>query len=116
MVLTLYRISQEALTNVARHAQATRATLQLTLLRAGDAIEIEWQVSDDGVGLDTLEAAQQRGDGLAGIRERVWAFGGDLQCAAAVGAPAVKPGLVLRALFQFKLAPSQELHESAAAP
>jgi two-component system, NarL family, sensor histidine kinase UhpB len=116
MVLTLYRISQEALTNVARHAQATRATLQLTLLRAGDAIEIEWQVSDDGVGLDTLEAAQQRGNGLAGIRERVWAFGGDLQCAAAVGAPAVKPGLVLRALFQFKLAPSQELHESAAAP
>jgi two-component system sensor histidine kinase UhpB len=115
LVLTLYRISQEALTNVVRHAQATQAMLQLTLVRAGDRLEVEWQVSDDGVGLESLEGAQQRGNGLAGIRERVWAFGGDLHCAPEHVGSAGRPGLILRALFQFTQASTPELHEPAAA-
>jgi two-component system sensor histidine kinase UhpB len=114
LVLTLYRISQEALTNLARHAQATQATLQLTLLRDADRLGLEWQVSDDGIGLESLAAAQQRGNGLAGMRERVWAFGGDLHCAPAA-ATGQRPGLVLRALFQCTPAPNPELDESAAA-
>ncbi len=37
-----------------------------------------WQVSDDGVGMASPEAAMSHGNGLAGIRERVWARGGSL--------------------------------------
>jgi two-component system sensor histidine kinase UhpB len=79
LVLALYRISQEALTNVARHAHASTASLQLTLSQ-GDEPMLQWQVSDDGAGLGSLQVALQRGNGLAGIRQRVWAFGGDLAC------------------------------------
>ena len=89
LLLTLYRISQEALTNVARHARAERAVLRLSLASeaghrpAGDDAplalrgRVRWSVEDDGCGLET--AAWQRGNGLAGVKERVWAAGGDLQ-------------------------------------
>jgi two-component system, NarL family, sensor histidine kinase UhpB len=80
LMLALYRISQEALTNVARHAHASTASLQLTLSHLGDEPMLQWQVSDDGAGLGSLQVALQRGNGLAGIRQRVWAFGGDLSC------------------------------------
>jgi len=117
MVLMLYRISQEALTNVARHAQATHAVLQLTLCRPGEpqggGAAIEWQVSDDGVGFDALESAQQRGNGLAGMRERIWAFGSDLQCAAARPA-AVRPGVRLCARFPIPATVVASVHEAAA--
>jgi two-component system sensor histidine kinase UhpB len=98
LVLALYRISQEALTNVARHARASAASLQLTLLHRADGPLLQWQVSDDGAGLGSLQVALQRGNGLAGIRQRVWAFGGDLACD---GAPR---GLRLSA--RFALAPT----------
>lgn len=74
----LYRITQEALTNVAKHAQATSA--QVSLLRAAHAIVCS--VRDDGVGFDTVTAtgrAGRRGLGLAEIRERVTALGGALR-------------------------------------
>lgn len=89
LLLTLYRISQEALTNVARHARAERAVLRLSLVSeaghrtGGDSPPsvlqgcVRWSVEDDGCGLET--AAWQRGNGLAGVKERVWAAGGDLQ-------------------------------------
>jgi len=80
LALALYRISQEALTNVARHAQATRAVLQLTLQRCAEGDLLQWQVSDDGRGLGEFAVALQRGNGLAGIRQRVWALGADLEC------------------------------------
>ncbi|MCW5659877.1 MAG: hypothetical protein KIT60_19435 [Burkholderiaceae bacterium] len=80
LVLALYRISQEALTNVARHAHARSASLRLTLSQRADEPVLQWQVSDDGAGLGSLQVALQRGNGLAGIRQRVWAFGGDLAC------------------------------------
>ncbi len=103
LALTLYRISQEALTNVARHAQAGQACLSLCLTgawQAGAAGWIAWQVVDDGLGLDLgagdAAAAQARGNGLAGLRERIWACGGDLQLSPALpGEP--RPGLRLQA-------------------
>jgi two-component system sensor histidine kinase UhpB len=99
LVLALYRISQEALTNVARHAGASSATLRLRAIRAGGSASmsaIDWSVCDDGVGLDDPSAALRRGNGLAGIRERVWAHGGDLQLAA-VHPGSARPGLCLQA-------------------
>jgi two-component system sensor histidine kinase UhpB len=97
----LYRISQEALTNVARHARATRAVLQLTLQRRADGDLLHWQVSDDGQGLGEPAVALQRGNGLAGIRQRVWALGADLECDAS--APR---GACLRATFRTAAMPA----------
>ena len=99
LCLALYRISQEALTNVARHANASRATLQLTLQQGDDGDSLHWQVSDDGAGLGSLQVALQRGSGLAGIRQRVWALGSDLECEAA-HAGTDRAGLRLRARFR----------------
>jgi two-component system sensor histidine kinase UhpB len=87
LALALYRISQEALTNVARHAGATNAWLAIR----GDAAGIAWSVRDDGRGIADPAAAPARGNGLAGIRQRVFAFGGDLEIGVA------DPGTWLRA-------------------
>jgi signal transduction histidine kinase len=67
--LSAYRIVQEALTNVLRHAQTTRATVKVA--REGELLTI--QVLDEGVGAAESVAG---GHGLAGIRERVAVFGG----------------------------------------
>jgi signal transduction histidine kinase len=63
-----YRIVQEALTNVVKHAQAGRCTVRLT---AADALEIE--IADDGVGLPDKRRA---GVGLLSMRERAEELGG----------------------------------------
>jgi signal transduction histidine kinase len=68
--LAVYRILQEALTNVARHAQPATATVRLTF--ADDDVTLE--VEDDGAGNGATPAA---GNGIAGMRERVAALGGD---------------------------------------
>jgi signal transduction histidine kinase len=68
-----YRIVQEALTNVLRHARAS--TCRVALRRALDVLTID--VEDDGVGFDTVDGhPQQAGIGLIGIRERVTELGG----------------------------------------
>ena len=109
LCLALYRISQEALTNVARHAEASRATLQLTLQQRVDGDLLQWQVSDDGSGLGSLQVALQRGNGLAGIRQRVWALGSDLECDAARNVASESSGLCLRALFRLPTTHSPEV-------
>jgi len=70
---TVYRIVQEALTNVAKHARAQAAQVSVSL--SGDELLIE--VQDDGVGFDTDK--QTRGFGLTGIRERTYLAGGRLE-------------------------------------
>jgi signal transduction histidine kinase len=66
-----YRIVQEALTNVVRHAQARTCAVRLTL---GDALELE--IRDDGVGLPPDRRA---GVGLTSMRERTAELGGTYQ-------------------------------------
>jgi signal transduction histidine kinase len=66
-----YRIAQEALTNVARHAGASRACLALTTI--GDALRVE--VSDDGHG---FSSARTQGVGLASMQHRAETLGGSL--------------------------------------
>ncbi|MGH3133237.1 MAG: GAF domain-containing protein [Gaiellaceae bacterium] len=77
---TLYRIVQEALTNVAKHAGATRISILLTRKEASVVVVVE----DDGRGFDPLET---RPDalGLAGMRERVGLLGGRLTLEAEPG-------------------------------
>jgi len=69
---SIYRMIQEALTNVSRHAQATRCRVLLASTADGIRITVE----DDGGGCDPVEAGQLAGLGLVGIRERTRQLGG----------------------------------------
>ncbi len=72
--IALYRILQETLTNVARHARAK--TVRISFRRLGDVLEVS--VADDGGGFDTGAAALPSSDhlGLRSIRERAVMLGG----------------------------------------
>jgi signal transduction histidine kinase len=76
---TAYFVVSEALTNIARHAQATAA--QVTIVRAGDRLVVE--VRDDGIG----GADPARGTGLSGLRNRVRAHGGTMHVVSPAGGP-----------------------------
>ena len=75
LALAIYRITQEAVTNAVRHAQASRIGIRLLVRRPG---RIRWAVVDDGRGIADLDEAMRRGSGLGGIRERVWSHGGTM--------------------------------------
>jgi PAS domain S-box-containing protein len=72
--LIFFRAAQEALTNAARHARASRVDI---LLRA-DAASVAMDIADDGVGIEDTALAKAGSLGLLGIRERFGAHGGSL--------------------------------------
>ncbi|EPR77059.1 putative two component system sensor kinase [Leifsonia rubra CMS 76R] len=71
--LALYRIVQESLTNIVRHAKATQVDVSVSYGEADYLVTI----ADNGVGIDT--AAHSEGRGLLGMRERVDLLGGSLR-------------------------------------
>ena len=81
--LLLYRVTQEALTNIAKHSQAKHVSVSLKKFRA----DVVLVVTDDGVGFDYktyLERPLRRREdkvkiGLHGLRERIELFGGRLK-------------------------------------
>jgi signal transduction histidine kinase len=77
--LVVFRIVQEALTNVRKHAGGGRASVHLSYARR--ALEID--VRDDGEAV--AFASRSGGHGLIGMRERVTLFGGTLEAGSAVG-------------------------------
>jgi PAS domain S-box-containing protein len=78
----LYRVMQESLTNVAKHAQASR--VEIRLARDGNAAMLT--VRDDGIGMDQHAESKPRSFGLRGIRERVLVLGGEVQVVSRPGA------------------------------
>jgi len=70
----VFRIAQEALTNVARHAGATHVTIRLDAAPDGGALRFE--VRDDGIGISDDAARSPSALGLLGMRERARRFGG----------------------------------------
>lgn len=76
----LYRIAQEALNNVIRHARATTLNLELHL----DAAHVRLLIEDDGRGFDPAQMPQGR-FGLIGLNERVHLLGGTLKLESNVG-------------------------------
>jgi PAS domain S-box-containing protein len=77
----LFRIFQEILTNVARHAHATKLWVYLGEADGALALEVE----DNGVGISPAALADRRALGLLGMRERAAAFGGTVEIAGAPG-------------------------------
>lgn len=84
---TVYRVAQEALTNVRKHA-GSRATVDMRLRYLHDAIELE--ISDTGIGRGA--SPPSGGLGLRGMRERVHAVGGTVEAA-----PRPRGGFLVRA-------------------
>ncbi|PWT89051.1 MAG: hypothetical protein C5B56_07815 [Proteobacteria bacterium] len=74
---TIYRIVQESLNNVVKHANATRVEIRI----AENANQVRCTIEDNGAGFDLTEVLSRRGSrglGLLGIRERVDSVGGEL--------------------------------------
>jgi signal transduction histidine kinase len=78
---TLYRVVQEALTNVSRHAQASR--VDVLLERRGD--QVVTIIEDDGIGFDPKDAMRSGRLGLFGMQERVEMLNGTLIFESAAG-------------------------------
>ncbi len=87
LVLAVYRMSQEALLNVARHASAREATLRVVI--DSRSRQLRWSVTDDGRG---LSAVPPHSTGLAAMQAQALAFGGELTTGSGPG----HRGLVLR--------------------
>jgi NarL family two-component system sensor histidine kinase LiaS len=97
----LYRVAQEALSNVARHSQASAVDVHLGW--AADAINLS--ISDNGQGFNPALAngKPHSGVGLHSMRERVEALGGRLEIQSEVG----QPGTHLMATLPLQVQPSQ---------
>ena len=70
--LVAYRTAQEALTNITKHANASRVSIDLSL--AGGVLSLE--ISDNGVGLRDADLAKARSFGIRGLHERASTVGG----------------------------------------
>jgi len=101
--IAIFRVFQEALTNIAKHAKATRVSSYA--YRVGDVIEFE--IADNGIGITAEDRSKPGTHGLLGIRERVLAYRGNVEI---VNGP--KGGTILRATMPCKLSPE----DVAAAP
>ncbi len=93
----VYRIVQEALTNVMRHADGAAATV---LLSVGED-EVEVAVTNDGRGSPTTASSAGTGSGLDGIRERAEALGGVLEAG-----PSPRHGFRVRAVLPLEREPA----------
>jgi len=107
--LAAYRIVQEALTNVRKHAGEALATVRIAY--EPQALVIE--VSDDGRGAATSLSRSGAGHGLIGMRERVEIYGGEL-----TSGPRPGGGFVVRAVLPVvsDTAPAPEVHAAKGAP
>jgi signal transduction histidine kinase len=74
LATALFRICQEALTNTARHAQATAVTVRLEA--RSDFLQLV--VADNGLGVSETTVSNRQSLGLLGMRERVAQFGGEI--------------------------------------
>jgi signal transduction histidine kinase len=82
METAAYRITQEALSNAAKHARASDVLIRVGC--RGHTLRVS--VRDDGIGFEPHDASvSRRGIGLMGIRERLYPFGGRLEVRSAPG-------------------------------
>jgi signal transduction histidine kinase len=77
--IALFRIFQEALTNIARHAHAT----QVEVILEENPDNVEMEIRDNGEGITAEQLAASGSFGILGIRERVHSLGGELRISGA---------------------------------
>ena len=77
----VYRIVQESLTNIGKHARASRVEVTVTV----DDEKVDVNVSDDGVGFATDAPRKSDSYGLLGVRERAFLLGGEARVTSAPG-------------------------------
>ncbi|WP_051378827.1 CHASE3 domain-containing protein [Derxia gummosa] len=77
--LALYRVAQEAFTNIYKYANASHVRLSLRSIEG----EVQLVVEDDGIGFDTALLAETAGHGLAGMKYRLMSLGGRLKVESA---------------------------------
>lgn len=102
-LIVLYRVAQEALTNVARHANASR--VDIAIVEQSDSICME--ISDDGKSFQIQEVMMRKGRkslGLLGMRERVEMIGGSFEIDSTPG-----NGTTLRACIPNKIKPDRKV-------
>ncbi len=92
--ITLFRLVQEALNNIASHAQANRVSVQLRRVAGETADVILLSIEDDGAGFDPAQPTE--GTGLLGMRERTIAAGGEFDLVS-------KPGQGVRINIKLQL-------------
>jgi signal transduction histidine kinase len=79
--VALFRIFQEALNNVARHAKATKVQIQLTL----DDMRLIMNIADNGIGIDDQHKTKINSYGIIGMHERVFLLDGQLSISGKQG-------------------------------
>ena len=89
--IAFYRIAQEALTNITKHAQANH--VRISLAREPDGVRL--RIADDGVGLTDEALAKPKSHGVVGMRERVREMGGTF----AIRRPSSGRGTVVEAFI-----------------
>jgi PAS domain S-box-containing protein len=82
MAIAVFRIFQETLSNIGRHARASAIVVRI----AGDASMLRVSVKDDGVGAEAAAFESRNSYGIMGMRERARHFGGDVRIESAPGA------------------------------
>lgn len=95
--VAIFRIFQETLTNVSKHAQASE--IRVTLTQAGGWVALE--VADDGHGITNHDMAKPKSFGIQGMRERCHHLGGNLRFAS-------KPGQGTRVTIRIPVNHAQE--------
>lgn len=100
LATAIYRVAQEALTNVARHSHATHVEV---VLAVKDGV-LTLSVMDNGSGLGKPEALASEDLGLAGMRERAGLVGGDLDIQS-------KPGEGVHLIFSIPLQGKKEVEQ-----
>ncbi|MGA2159512.1 MAG: PAS domain S-box protein [Dehalococcoidia bacterium] len=81
IAIALFRVLQESLTNVTRHAEADMVTVHLKKLQEC----ISLQIKDNGKGIEKRELSNKKSIGIIGMRERVTFFGGKLRITSSPG-------------------------------
>jgi len=94
--ITLYRVLQEALTNVIKHAHATQVWVDVSIEENTIALTIQ----DNGIGILTPSDAAKNGIGITGLRERLTLVGGKLE----ISSPTTK-GTIISAQLRLEETP-----------
>lgn len=90
--IVAFRVVQEALTNISRHAQATDVCIDIQIIRRQDMPMLQIEIRDNGKGMDTSQATE--GVGLVGMRERIESLQGSFKLMSGLQAGTLITGVL----------------------